>query len=497
MTERPPTQRWQTKNPYVKRRTADTGRCANAAPLQEANVAPPTPPVDVQAIGNAPPAPPTLPDVEVEVAAVSWNSDSEGSMGGQSQNRSTFRARLSQNRNKRRKHFHVRPDEDERRQVQPTLYGQVFNPEKDCKTCAQQANWRKYPVGHHCRVVECKKKHHKFCHLNSDNRPRDVETEYLKSIKTKPLKDKEKFSSRHISAEAFGAFFDSRRPKHPPAARKKPPPASSMERSQGTPATPAVMAESKPDYLCPSHDNTLLGELASYVEKMVCDETFLQQHSKKAGAPLPMAAVAKWLLERKPRKASVATADKFAELYAVIPQNTISLRIPETSSCKQVALKPHYYSIMAQTLHHVDWMVHFPHLSLVCPGGCKDVWQTGIKLKYDCTNYSSNKSLFPIWHMSGAPHWCVLVTYQCPCCNAKWKSNDATVLLQLPPHIRHCYPVDTKYCFGATHFHRDTTLTFEENLLTYSNGDHLARCISASINHDWKRRQANYLSIWD
>lgn len=156
-------------------------------------------------------------------------------------------------------------------------------------------------------------------------------------------------------------------------------------------------------------------------------------------------------------------------------------------------LNPHYHSIEGQSLFFVHWEAHFPGIKMKCPcNGCQG------ELKADRTNFSKNRKLFPLFRLSGPTSWCVVMSYACSMCKVRFDGNNGQLLASLPEYVRNAYPVEPKFADSSSSFHidRDCSHWMEEIMLTYGNGDLLARIIYSAINKEYLRRLSEYLSYW-
>lgn len=418
------------------------------------------------------------------IPSVSYQEESSTSMGGQSQFRSTHKKRVAKLPCKKRKFKKQRGDDYEvDYSNQRTLLGGVaFDPLKRCNLCIDH-NFNKFAA---IKRTVTKHGHHKAC----PNRP--FNKKLLRGSLQNDFEDRQKWERENSITNQkpkrpANQFFTS----YPTSVR---PP--KMSNVTVTPTPRATSMEADVELTGTSPEQTSR-EMAAYVEASLKDEKFVEQHDKPRGAPLPIMAVAKWLYKTKlPAKPSVASREKFADLLAVIPENSLALRIPDNLGT-YVADKPNFFSIQGQTLYFVNWKSQFPTVSIPCPAGCRDHMGERVEMKSERTSYGKYKSLFPIYNLTGVPSWCAVTTYKCEECKAEFKGNDGRLLAVLPPHVRNCYPVEMKYAGGASfHFHRDASLLFGETLLTYSNGDHLHRVMYRAMNNEYTRRATEYFSLW-
>ena len=76
------------------------------------------------------------------------------------------------------------------------------------------------------------------------------------------------------------------------------------------------------------------------------------------------------------------------------------------------------------------------------------------------TNFSKNKTLFPVYTLNGAPSWCAVMKLGCLCYKRTFDTIDADVLLSLAAYIvASHYPVASQYALSNHTFHLDTSAT--------------------------------------
>ena len=146
-----------------------------------------------------------------------------------------------------------------------------------------------------------------------------------------------------------------------------------------------------------------------------------------------------------------------------------------------------YDSIVGQELLVVDWELFFPSHHLRCPR-CRG------NLQRTRSNFSKNKSLFPIFAMSGPPKYAILMGYKCAGCSAAFYANDGELLARLPPYMAMCYPVEPKYARGTSHLAKDATRIMEASMVTYGNGDYISRMLYEGINTYYEDKTMRYYS---
>ena len=154
---------------------------------------------------------------------------------------------------------------------------------------------------------------------------------------------------------------------------------------------------------------------------------------------------------------------------------------------KNVHSSPSYHSICGQQLSLVDWKRLGVEVS--CPN-CNNT------LKNDRTNFSKNKTLFPIFHMSGRPSWCMVMSMQCTSCFARCDANDGVILSRLPAYAAAAHPVDTRHALHNKNSHvgRCATDAFDLLMTTYGNGEMCSRLLHNGMNREHLTRVSDCCS---
>ena len=213
------------------------------------------------------------------------------------------------------------------------------------------------------------------------------------------------------------------------------------------------------------------------VRDAMADPDFISSSSdKKTGAPLPIMAVVRHLMNHRDQQ-------------WFTPQS-LEFKIPVVRYGQPI--DPHYHSVEGQTIYYVCWEDQFPGLEIPCPQ-CNQG-----KMRRDRTNFSKNKKLFPLFKMDGPPSWAIVMSYKCSHCQARMDGNSARLLMALPIHVRSAYPVEPKFADNFMLFHIDKACShvLEENMLTYGNGDKLSRSIYAGITKTHLSCFTEFLSEW-
>jgi hypothetical protein len=192
---------------------------------------------------------------------------------------------------------------------------------------------------------------------------------------TRPNEAHKKGSFKNLTAEATSKFFN------PATYSKKAAAKSTTTTLMSTPTT--NKANVSPQFLCEA------------ITKMVTDSAFCKKHKLKS-TPLAMLAFAEVVAEKVVRP----------NLGGYF-HHTLALEVPPASN---MVNNPQYHSIVGQKLLLVDWDRTFG-MTVPCP----DASCSGI-LQNDRTNFSKNKTLFPIFGLDGAPAWCIVQSMTCPSC---------------------------------------------------------------------------------
>jgi len=136
---------------------------------------------------------------------------------------------------------------------------------------------------------------------------------------------------------------------------------------------------------------------------------------------------------------------------------------------------PEHHSVVAQTLLVLDWKRAFG-LEAPCPT-CNN------PLQNDRTNWSKNKTLFPIFGLDGAPQWAIVMTMKCPCCKQRFNANDGAILCRLPAYAAAAYPVEPKFAQSRNcHVSKTATDSFDLLMTTYANGDLCSHLLYNAVN---------------
>ena len=105
-----------------------------------------------------------------------------------------------------------------------------------------------------------------------------------------------------------------------------------------------------------------------------------------------------------------------------------SFTFPPDMSPSYSSPSPFYDSIARECFLYVDWKLINTPVPILC-FNCKynNNKCVNVHLEHTRTNYSKNKTLFPLWTASGAVNWCIIMNYKCPSCNSSYAANDGTL----------------------------------------------------------------------
>ena len=327
----------------------------------------------------------------------------------QQQQQNCMMGRQSQQRvNNQKKAFRLASAGKKRKGGQITLTGEsTFEAERDCIVCHARSikdnmlpTYRVPNRAHHVLCVRNKKTHGKG-QITKQNVANSAEEKHLKTLYTDPLAEAEKCSGRFTTAQSVNTFFAAK-----PTTIKKATPTATMSRV-------TEMEEL---------------DLGKNVSRALEDPAFREQH-KNNSAPLAMIAFAEEVMDKIVRTKMIG--NHFTGLTMMVPHSNAAFNNPQC------------HSIVGQKLLLVDWIKTCVVEEVPCP----DAYCCGT-LRNVRSNFSKNKTLFPIFSLDGAPAWCIVQKMACGKCKRDFMANDATVLLTLPPHAAQLYPVETKYALS-------------------------------------------------
>ena len=209
------------------------------------------------------------------------------------------------------------------------------------------------------------------------------------------------------------------------------------------------------------------------VTTMTSDPAFAEKHKSKS-APLAMVAFANEVQKKIIEKRK--TNDYF--------ENGIIVEVPCVGDEAITTNNPQHHSIIGHKLLHVNWE-RSHGLQVPCP----DATCRGI-LDNDRSNFSKNKTLFPIFSIEDSPTWCIVMSLTYKCCHRRFYANEWEVLVNLPDHVAQLYPVDTIFSFNnfACHLSRSTTDVFSSIMLTYGNGELCSKMLYNTLNRSCLRK---------
>ena len=340
-------------------------------------------------------------------------------------------------------------------QQSTTQGGVAFNPQKDCVVCRAR-HLATFVQG--ARIPN--RAHHVLCQRNKttkglgvisqQNLATAVEEKRLKELFDRPLHASEKASSKNCTAESLAVCFE---------PRKK------VAKTQGRMEEPEVVVSTTARAI----------DFGKAVADALADAAFHEKHKSKS-APLAMLAFASIVAEQ------IIRPKQFDKHF-----NNMSMLVPPSPTA---ATNPHYHSIVGQRLLCVDW-----HQVCGVNIGCPDRKCKGA-LKNDRSDFSKNKTLFPLFGLDGPPTWAIVMKLVCPCCKRSFDANSQEILLSLPAHMANQHPVETKFALPNHSFHmsREATTALDSLILTHANGEMCSDLLCRSINTTYIRKTTDYLS---
>ncbi|CAB9524090.1 hypothetical protein SEMRO_1492_G277240.1 [Seminavis robusta] len=298
-----------------------------------------------------------------------------GAMGRQSQQRNSQK--------KRAHHLAARNNPKKKKKRKPkkgdqiTLFREAaFDALRDCVVCRAR-ELKKFLPG--TRIP--KRVHHELCILNTKTKGKGnlseetsaavQEEKRLEKLYNTPLTEEERGSWRHSTKENGEAFFA---PKQAATNSQPTMPTTTATAVEMTDSVEETEAEVTPNLLC------------EQVTKLVSDVDFKEKHNNK-NAPIAVIALAEVIIPLINKDASV-----FETFF-----NGITMVVP---SCKD-NIQPFYHSIVGSKFLLVDWS------RMGCCVPCPNSPCNGF-MKNTRTNYSKNKTLFPIFNLDTAPSWCIV-----------------------------------------------------------------------------------------
>jgi hypothetical protein len=189
---------------------------------------------------------------------------------------------------------------------------------------------------------------------------------------------------------------------------------------------------------------------------------------------------------------SIEASNKYRQFFQ---EGNLFFEFPSQFNEQNSSPSPYYHSLEGQRFYYVDWKRAYPSVPLYC-FECKynNDEQVDCHLLHDRHNWSKNKTLFPIWTVSGVPTWCVLAKYTCPKCKNKYEANDARLLWALDADVSNSYPVLPNYANGTFHFHKDLTDLMDGFMRTYGNGSWFGKQLFRQMGVQYTRSCETYFS---
>ena len=385
--------------------------------------------------------------------------------------------------------------------------GMRFNPKRHCVVC------RAVSLG----CTKPHRAHHERCHRNAKTKGRVVESFLVETASpaTTPA------VAAQISKNTYPFMTNTAIKRKPtqttffPVTPQTPALTTASQRSQASPKRNILGRQQKEHnkFDLKGVDDLSLGKLLrSVLERQyaaVLDKTSdkhekldsLLSNSNKS-LPDPIALLFSYITEctqipRRPKQGvaeehhalTVGYVESLAQRYKYFPQTTAIFTFPNDPSLHPF---PPYHSIEGMSVFLLDWESMFP--DIVLPK-CMERGCAGTLLR-DRTNFSKNKTLFPVFVSGGLPMWGSVMVYKCESCHASWNGNDGCFLAQLDDHIASAYPVEPRYALANYRFHLSIDLTeeLESIMLSNGSGDAFSKRLHRSQCNSFKRMIRTYAS---
>ena len=269
-----------------------------------------------------------------------------------------------------------------------------------------------------------------------------------------------------------------------------------------TPATPTPATEPPVEFMKEHlHLGTLLRTVLEKEMLKFDDDTKSQNHFKKANVPLNLFLLFRFIDTqtklRQPTRPSLTATDTNKQLNSYqncqqriqretyLPPGQCFFVFPKDLSNEP---NPHYHALEGTRIFMLDWLSMYPELQFTSPC-CEWQWC------HTRTNFSHNKTLFPILEANGCSTFGSVMNYKCLKCNKPFRANDARLLLKLAPHIRQQYPVDVRYAVNQS-FHMSIAASDELDAImtTYANGNFFSRKLYQLAAKRYLRMVESYVS---
>ena len=479
---------------------------------------PPKSPAAVEDGSSLDPGPPVAPLASTtRTPVVTAGTAHAGSdvMGVQSQHRKKATRGMKNKPKYQEKHNEKKRDQDSvnqdgtfkklkigpKQKTQISLFGtRAFDSSRDCEICVAKQYCKETGQG-----TVPHRTHHIKCSFYRSPKEKEAAREEKKLLKlNKGLSAKDRGTMKGIRKEDGEAFFG---PKDPPP--------SSNQFGLKPPPTPATSSPIKPSGVgpvdnVPMHSPSVPDDPPEDVPEE-SPEAKLYKHvsdycndplNASEKAPLAVCAIADYVRRHMiPSSAFSKTTNQYPDteytrnklscLQRYFPTQSMTMTVPKhrvPGECPN----PFYHSVEGQDFLVVFWQLHFPGLVICCPS-CGE----GSNLVVDRAKFSSNKDLFPIFHMHKPPSWAMLMQYKCSSCKKVFQANDGNLLASLPAFVRDAYPATPKWCTSSKKYHLDrhiTTMLEGETMLTNMNGEAFSRLLYHAINQEYLRKAECYAS---
>ena len=362
-----------------------------------------------------------------------------------------------------------------------------FVSQRDCKRCVYNLRKISNPT-----ITSYKKAHHKLCRFNRKTGGQELNrSNFRLNFVENGVPISEAIFEKPRPQSTITQFFC------PPVAERQPPPASE-------PTSAATSRPSFGSFFKVKHDlaNPLIlsNELARRVEEAKTTKNF--DWVKNQDYPRGIGLMADYICDLFAAKKPTNTSDPLPALNfgpsSFVEAHKKYRHFFKEGSCEFVFPRhvggsdPEYTALEGRTFIHLDWRLIHPTQALLCYH-CKG---NGIAshLVHLRTNFSKDRSLFPIWTGSGVPTWCCVMKYKCKTCQTQYAANDGRLLSLLPPCIREIYPVAPRYATGAFHFNEALTDNLEDLMVTYASANYVSKQLYRRLDTEYERKVRTYFS---
>jgi hypothetical protein len=340
-----------------------------------------------------------------------------------------------------------------------------------------------------------KRRHHKACPLNTKTRGASERTVFVNNEAARNLAANRAAIANKTSGSAYQGFF-AVGTNHRRTTTVGPSTATATATATASTGLSITTAVSISD---PTSLRRELDERMKILESEGTDYHWLDQKKYPAAIGLLVDYICSLFQHRKPTNSAnsatpetVAKQEAIGKYRAFFPAGSLSFTFGMDMNGKNEPPSPHYHALEGQSILHVDWKLAFPSVDLLCYQ-CLHFSNTEQHLVHDRTNFSKNKTLFPMWTNSGLPTWCVVMNYKCESCTTCYAANDGRLLSVLLPDVRCAYPVLPRYASGQFHLHTDLSDDVDLLMKTYANGKFVSSKLHRKMGVLYTRKVDTYI----